>query len=412
MSGVVESPHVPEKVVAGSAATVAPWRVPLSDVTSDPELEAALVETIRSGWWSSGPRVSEFEAAFARMCGSREAIAVANGTAALHLALLALECGPGDEVIVPSLNFVAGANMIGRIGATPVFCDIGGDDDLTVDPAAIEAAVTPNTKAIMVMHYGGHPCRMEAILEIASKRGIAVIEDAAHAPGAMLAGRACGTFGAVGCFSFFSNKNLPIGEGGMVVTDDEDLAGRLRLLRSHGMTTLTWDRHKGHAGSYDVLLQGLNYRMDDPHAAIGVVQLGRLAAWNAARARIASIYREHLHGFGGIHMPFPPRNDEMPAHHLAVILLPHGSSRSAFREQLASDRIQTSVHYPPTHMFAWYRSQPSRRRLSATESVADRLVTLPLYPAMDDASVSCVIEATQKALAERVCGDPRTDRAR
>src|SRR4051812_5551334 len=220
MSGVVESRHMPENVGARSAGTVAPWSVPLSDVTSDPEVEAALIETIRSGWWSSGPRVLEFEAAFARMCGSREAIAVTNGTAALHLALLALGCGPGDEVIVPSLNFVAGANMIGRVGALPVFCDVCGDDDLTLDPVDVEAAITADTKAIMVMHYGGHPCRMEPILGMAAARGIAVIEDAAHAPGARLAGGGGGNLGDIGGVTFFFDKKPPTGGGGLVGPPD------------------------------------------------------------------------------------------------------------------------------------------------------------------------------------------------
>ena len=229
-------------------AGVAPvWVVPLSDVHAGQELQEAVLAAVRSGWWSAGPRVAEFERAFADLCRTRHAIAVANGTAALHLALLAVGCGPGDEVVIPSLNFVAGANAIGHIGASAVFCDICGEDDLTLDPRDLEAAISPATKAIVVMHYGGHPCRMDEILDIADRRGITVIEDAAHAPGATLAGRPCGAMGAIGCFSFFSNKNLPMGEGGMVVTDDDELERTVRLLRSHGMTTVSWERHKGHA---------------------------------------------------------------------------------------------------------------------------------------------------------------------
>jgi len=241
-----------------------------------------------------GPQVAEFEREFASFCGATHAFSVANGTAALHLALLALGCGPGDEVLVPSLNFVAAANTIGHVGATPVFCDITSTEDLTVSPEDLEAAIGSATRAIVVMHYGGHPCQMDEILEIAARRGLSVIEDAAHAPGATYRGRMCGTIGDVGCFSFFSNKNLPVGEGGMVVTNDDALAEKIRLLRSHGMTTLTWDRHRGHAHSYDVVAQGFNYRLDEIRAAIGLVQLRRLERQNADRARVVAFYRDAL----------------------------------------------------------------------------------------------------------------------
>ena len=293
-----------EEAPAADATGRPIWVVPLSDVLVDAEIEAAVVETLRSGWWSMGERVAAFEEQFASFCGVQSAFAVANGTAALHLALLAVGCGPGDEVLVPSLNFVAAANTIGHVGATPVFCDVEGEDRLTVDPEDIEAAVSPATRAIVVMHYGGHPCRMDAILEVARRHDLAVIEDAAHAVGAELSGRACGAIGSIGCFSFFSNKNLPTGEGGMVVTDDEQLAERIRLLRSHGMTTLTWDRHRGHAHTYDVVAQGYNYRFDELRAAIGLVQLPHLRERNAARGRIVSKYRSELEGVGGLTMPF------------------------------------------------------------------------------------------------------------
>jgi len=375
-----------------------PWLVPLSNVSPDAALQRAAADAVASGWWSAGPRVAEFEHRFADMCGGGTALAVANGTAALHLALLALGCGPGDEVLLPSLNFVAAANVIGRLGATPVFCDICGEDDLTVDPDDVEAAITPRTRAIVVMHYGGHPCDMERLLEVAQRHGVAVIEDAAHAPGATLGGRALGGLGDIGCFSFFANKNLPIGEGGMVLTADAEIAERLRLLRSHGMTTMSWDRHRGHANTYDVLVPGFNYRMDDIRAALGIVHLERLAAGNAARGRIVEEYRSELHGWNGIHLPFEPHASAVPAHHLAVILLPVGASREAVRTSLAQDRVQTSVHYPPSHRFSWYRSNAGSRPLPVTETVADRLLTLPLYPDMGPDAVRMVIDAVRSAV--------------
>src|SRR5215211_5073429 len=276
-----------------------PWMIPLSDVALRPELSQAASDVVASGWWSMGPKVAEFEAAFADTLAVRHALAVANGTAALHLALLALDYGPGDEVVLPSLTFVAAANTIRRVGATPVFCDIVGDGDLNLDPDDLRQAVTPATRAILVFHYGGFPCDMAAVLDVAETTEVRVIEDSAHAPGSLWNGQSCGTIGDIGCFSFFANKNLPIGEGGMVVTGDEELADRLRLLRSHGMTTLTWDRERGHASTYDVVVPGLNYRLDEIRAAIGLVQLSFLDEENAARARLARLYRDALHGVDG-----------------------------------------------------------------------------------------------------------------
>jgi dTDP-4-amino-4,6-dideoxygalactose transaminase len=371
--------------------------IPLSDIAVDEEIVRAIEEAVRSGWWSMGPRVAELEHEFAEFCGAKFAIAVTNGTAALHLALLALGCGPGDEVLLPSLNFVASANVIGHVGATPVFCDIEGTS-LNISAHDVEAAIGPATRAIVVMHYGGQPCRMDAILDVAGRHGLAVIEDAAHAPGASWRGRMCGTLGDVGCFSFFSNKNLPTGEGGMIVTRDDALAERIRLLRSHGMTTLTWDRHNGHAHGYDVVAQGLNYRLDELRAAIALVQLPRLLEGNAARARIVARYRAELDGVRRIRMPFVPDADVVPAHHLAVMLLPQDRSRDEFRASLAARGIQTSVHYPPIHLFSRYRTLGARRPLPATDAVANRLVTLPLYPHMSEADVGTVTGAVLGAI--------------
>jgi dTDP-4-amino-4,6-dideoxygalactose transaminase len=368
------------------------WVVPLSDVLVDDELERAAVEVVRSGWWSMGPRVAEFERRFAELCEAKHAFAVANGTAALHLALLAIGCGPGDEILVPSLNFVAAANTITHTGATPVFCDVIGPHDLTVDPADLERAIGRKTRAILVMHYGGHACRMDEILDLASRYGLPVIEDAAHAPAGCFRGRACGTLGAVGCFSFFSNKNLPVGEGGMVVTEDDALAEKIRLFRSHGMTTLTWDRHRGHASSYDVVLHGFNYRLDELRAAIGLVELERVQERNRARGAIVERYRTALDGVAGISMPFATRPEVLATHHLAVIVLPEGRPRHEVQGALAAKGVQTSVHYPPIHKFTAY-NEPSRRALPVTEAVAERLVTLPLFPHMTDSQVSTVIAA-------------------
>jgi dTDP-4-amino-4,6-dideoxygalactose transaminase len=373
------------------------WRVPLADVVVDDELVETALTTLRSGWWSMGPRVEEFEREFADFCGADHAVAVANGSAALHLALLAVGCDDGDEVITPSLNFVAAANSIAHTGAQPVFCDIVGPDELNVDPQDLEAAVGDRTRAVVAFHYGGFPCDMDAVGEIAERHGLAVVEDAAHAPGARWRGRACGTIGRVGCFSFFSNKNLPVGEGGMIVTDNGELAERVRLLRSHGMTTLTWDRHRGHAASYDVVARGFNYRLDEVRAAVGLFQLRRLPEENASRSHIASRYREALGGQHGLTMPFGRISEERTSsNHLAVVLLPEGSDRDGIRAALAEQGVQTSVHYPPIHTFSAYSA--GGRALPQTDAVAERLLTLPLYGRLTDEQVESVVDSLLRVL--------------
>lgn len=369
----------------------AAWRVPLADVDVDESLLEVAREAIESGWWSMGPRVANFESEFAAVSGSAHAIAVANGSAALHIALLAVGCGPGDEVVLPSLNFVAAANSVAHTGAVPVFCDIVGEHDLNLDVRDLQRALTDRTKAVIVLHYGGHPCDIEDVVELCREHEVALVEDAAHAIGARRGGRACGSFGAVGCFSFFSNKNLPVGEGGMITTDDPLLADAIRLLRSHGMTSLTWDRHRGHASSYDVVRPGFNYRLDELRAALGSVQLARLPERDLARARHARHYRAALDGVDGLVVPFTDAEED--AHHLVVVVLPADASRDAVRAELAQARIQTSVHYPPIHEFTAYRELGARRELPRTTELRDRILTLPLYPHMSEEDVDFV--ATQ-----------------
>lgn len=384
------------------------WTVPLSDLLVDDEILDTVNDAVSSGWWSMGPRVEEFEGAFASYAGCKHAIAVSSGTAALHMALLATGCGPGDEVVVPSLTFVAAANVICHTGAQPVFCDIRDETDLNLDPEDVEAAISVATRAIVVLHYGGYCCDIDAILDIGRRHNLPVIEDAAHAPGASWRGRKCGTFGRAGCFSFFSNKNLPVGEGGMVVTDDDELAREVRLLRSHGMTSLTWARHQGHAHSYDVVTQGFNYRLDELRAAIGLVQLRRLDAANAARANHANRYRRELHGTNQIVVPFHENDgDATSAHHLAVLVLPDKSIQDPLREHLKKHGIQTSIHYPPIHRFSAYSRQVDRQ-LPRTNNVSDRLLTLPLYPQMHDDQVALVIAAIHEYMESALVSDTPT----
>ena len=375
-----------------------PWRIPLADIEVDDELLDAARETLASGWWSMGPRVAELEERLAGETGADHALAVSSGTAALHLALLAVGCGAGDEVVLPSLNFVAAANVVRRVGATPVFCDVLGPDDLNLDPVDLAAAVGPRTRAVIALHYGGFACDMAAILDIARPAGIAVIEDAAHASGGRWGRRALGTIGTIGCFSFFSNKNLPVGEGGAVMTSDRELADQVRALRSHGMTAVTWQRHEGHATSYDVVADGLNYRLDEVRAALALVQLRRLLDRNLARREHVVRYRELLDGVDEISFPFHGEDRlRDSAHHLAVALLPVGVSRDLIREALRAERIQTSVHYPPIHRFTSYKAA-ARRPLPRTDAISDRILTLPLYPHMSSSDVELVAQVLAGAV--------------
>lgn len=375
-------------------------RVPLSDMDYGPEEEQAALDVIHRRWLTMGSVTQELESTFSGFVGAKHALAVSNGTHALHLACLALGLGPGDEVIVPALTFVASANAVLYTNAEVRFAEIIGPSDLNISPKDIERRITDRTKAILVVHYGGYPCRMAEIMDLARRHGLSVIEDAAHAPGAFLEGRHLGTWGDVGCFSFFSNKNLATGEGGMVITQRDDIAEKLRVLRSHGMTTLTWDRHRGHAFSYDVVALGNNYRIDEIRSALGLVQLKKLPANNARRKAITEHYREAFLGgaFPGVQVPFIDTLGQS-SYHIFPLLLPEDANRQAFMESMRNSGVQTSIHYPPIHHFTYYRERYSGITLPITEAVAAREVTLPLYPGMQDEDVDYVLASASEALA-------------
>jgi dTDP-4-amino-4,6-dideoxygalactose transaminase len=295
---------------------------------------------------------------------------------------------------------VATANAVRYTGAVPVFADIESLDWLNISPRAIEACIHERTRAILVVHYAGFACDMPAIKEIAARHHLKVIEDAAHAIGARLQGRMLGTWGDVGCYSFFSNKNMTTGEGGMLVTDDDGLVDRLRLLRSHGMTSLSWDRHRGHASSYDVVELGFNYRIDEMRSALGRVQLKKLPANNERRARLMTFYRELLAELApGLQLPFLEARGES-CFHILPVLLPAGVERAPFVEAMKAQGIQTSIHYPPVHRFQVYRQEglESASDLTLTEEAARREVTLPLYPTMKEEQVEWVAQAVCHAL--------------
>ncbi len=389
------------------------WKIPLCDLHFGPEETEAAASVVASGWLTMGERTQAFERALGEAFGTTGVLAMTNCTAALHLAYLAVGVGPGDEVICPSLTFVATANAALTTGADVVLADVIGPDDLTIDPADVERKITPRTKAIAVVHYAGYPCDMDAILAIADRHGIAVIEDAAHAPLATWKGRALGTLGDVGCYSFFSNKNLSTGEGGAIAARTDELRQRCKLLRSHGMTTLTLDRHKGHAFSYDVVLAGQNYRIDEIRSAIGLVQLGRLAEGNRMRRVIVTRYHERLADVssprGPVGLPFrdfSERGVGESAYHIMPVLLPEGTPREAVMGAMKTRGIQTSVHYPPIHGFTFHGATERVRRegLSRTDALAPRELTLPLFPRMTEAQVDEVCGALEDSLREVLAG--------
>lgn len=375
-----------------------PWKVSLSDIAYDQEEIDRVTEVLRSKWLSIGDVTREFEERFAEFLGVRYAFLVSSCTAALHLANLAVGVRPGDEVIVPSLTFVATANATVYCGAKPVFADVIGPSDLNLSPQDVRARIGPKTRAITVVHYGGYMADMGSICRLARDYDLAIIEDAAHAPGASRDGEMAGSLGNVGCFSFFSNKNLVTGEGGAVVTNDESIAEEIRLLRSHGMTSISYDRHKGHSFSYDVVGLGYNYRATEITAALGLAQLEKLEAHNARRGELTSTYRRQLSGDERLTLPFTKHKDRSSFHLMPVLLSP-GTDRVEIMAALRERGIQTSIHYPPIHRFRTYRDRfGDSISLPVTEKVAAQELTLPLHPLMRHADVVAVSSALMECL--------------
>jgi dTDP-4-amino-4,6-dideoxygalactose transaminase len=371
----------------------------LSDVDFDEEEERAVVEVIRSKWLSQGPRTAEFEQRFAEYSGARYALAACNCTAALHLALLAAGIGPGDEVIVPSLSFVATANSVLYVGATPVFAEIESLERPLISAETVRAVLSERTRAVIPMHYAGYPCDVAGIRALGTAKPLRVIEDSAHAVGSRVNGRMLGTLGDIGCFSFFANKNLPAGEGGMLTTDDASLFEDMKLRRSHGMTSLSWDRMKGHSFSYDVVGLGYNFRMPELTAAVGMVQLGKLDRHNRERDRVFADYRAKLAGHPKLSMPFA--DEAAPgARHLLPIVLAEGVDRRAFMQSLRDAGIQTSIHYPPSHRFSQYvrLAGGTAPALPLTEKYAEHVVTLPFHPGLSSSDVAAICEQVLLAL--------------
>jgi dTDP-4-amino-4,6-dideoxygalactose transaminase len=372
--------------------------IPLFDLQLLPEDLQAVAATLRSGWLTLGPRTQEFERAFAEHLGARHAIAVSSCTAALHLAYLAADVGPGDEVIVPSFTFAATAAAVVYCGARPVFAEIESRTRPSLDPEDVERRITARTRAVCVVHYAGYAAAADRMRELCDAHGIALIEDVAHAPSATLAGRKLGTWGLAGAFSFFSNKVLSIGEGGLLCTDDDAVAGFVRARRSHGMTSGTWDRHSGRTDTYDVLGLGFNYRMDEPRAALALSRLRGLDADIARRRELTERYRGLLAQLDGVIVPFADADVESSSCYVMPILLGEDGRQALVSTQMRELGIQTSIFYPSIHRFTAYRERFPEVSLPTTELASRTQLTLPLYPHMTFADQDRVVAALEQAL--------------
>jgi dTDP-4-amino-4,6-dideoxygalactose transaminase len=375
-----------------------PYNLPdISDVEID-----AVVETLRSGWLAPGPRVKAFEAAFAAYTGAKHAIALDSATAGMHLALVARGIGPGDEVITTPTTFAATVNTIIHAGATPVLADIR-IDDYCIDPEAIARAITPRTRAIMPVHHAGSACRMDEVLAIARRHGLAVIEDAAHALGTYIGGRSVGVFGDATVFSFYPTKNVTSGRGGMLTTDDDALAERCRILSLHGMSNDAWDRYTERGSwAYQVLAPGYNYAMSDFQAALGHAQFSRLDEFQRVRRQLAGLLSERLGRLPQLVLPIE-REGTTHAWHLYVVRLrpePRTITRDEFIVAMKERGIGTSVHFIPIHHHPYYRETYgwAPGDFPVADQAFETMVSLPLYTRMTEAEVDRVASAVEEIM--------------
>ncbi len=376
------------------------WQVPLTTIEVPEQDVRAVLDCLESGWLTMGPRTGAFEQALAEFTGSPYAVTVSSGTAALHLSCLAAGLGPGDEVIVPAFTFVASASAIRYVGATPVLCDVVSPREFNIDPADVARRITPRTRAVIGVHFCGYPAQAAALRALCDEHGLKLIEDCAQAIGALLDddGRQVGTIGELGAFSFFSKKQLCVGEGGMVTTAAEELADRVRLLRSHALTSSTWDRHRGHDPAYDITDVGFNYRLDEPRAALGLSRLGRLPESLEARRATVREYRERLQDVAGVELCFDERAVERASHFAFPVLLADRERRDGFRDELKAAGIQTTW-YPALHSFTEYRSCAPADGLPAATEVAERHCALPLSSSMSTDEVETVVAAVRRAVS-------------
>ena len=367
------------------------YTIPLFDVNFDEKEAQAAYETVKSGWVSAGAKCEELENQFKDLWHVKHAVAVANCTVALHMACILAGFKPGDEVLCPSLTFAASANCIRYVGAKPVFCDLVSLEDMTINPEEIEKKITDKTKGIVVVHFAGFPCDMDRIMEIAKEHNLKVIEDACHGPLSEYKGKKLGTIGDFGCFSFFSNKNISTGEGGMLITNNDEYAARAKLIRSHGMTTMSFQRASGHATSYDIVDLGYNFRFDDIRASIALEQLKKLPSDYERRAVVRKRYVDNLSKCLKLAIPFK-NNIEYVSNYIMPVILKDSTKeyRETIRTKLADKGIQTSVHYPAIHRFSVFKEH--NVSLPVTEYISDNEITLPMYAKLTDEQVDFICD--------------------
>lgn len=375
------------------------WKVQFYKINYDEREYQAVRDVLDSGWLTMSQKTADFEAAFSRFLGHDSlCLGVSNCTSALQMALLALDIKEGDEVITPALTFIADQNITRMAGAKNVLADITSiEEDWSADPDDIEARITTRTKAVMIVHYAGFACDMERISALCKRHGLFLIEDCAHSPGADYNGRALGTFGDVSAFSFFANKNIAAGEGGMAVTRDAGLFAKMKGLRSHGMSVLSFDRYKGRAVSYDVEAPGLNLRIHEISSALGLVQLEKLEESNEKRKKLTEHYYGRLGGIQSITIPYRNFSRGKPGYHIMPVLLSESVDRAKVIESMKQDGIQTSIHYPAIQSFTAYKGKINDT--PKAQEVCARELTLPLYPGMTVEEVDIVCAALEKALS-------------
>ena len=376
--------------------------LPFSRPSIGDEEIAAVEQVLRSGWITTGPKNQALEEQFAQYVGCKHAVALSSATGGMHITLLALGIGPGDEVITPSQTWVSTANMISLLGAKPVFVDVDRDTLMT-DAARIEVAITPRTKAIIPVHYAGAAFDLDPLYALADKHGIPVIEDAAHAAGTRYKGRHVGSQGTA-IFSFHAIKNMTCAEGAMFVTDDEALASRVRMLKFHGLGVDAYDRLTGgRKPQAQVMEPGFKYNLADINAAIALVQLQRLDEINARRTELATSYLQKFEGLPVQPLALPAYAQQH-AWHLFILRIDSercGMDREAFMKALQDQGIGTGIHFIATHLHTWYRQRDPHLSLPDTEWNSARLCSIPLFPDMTDQDLDRVVGAIEHLMGKR-----------
>lgn len=380
---------------------VRPTLLPYGHQSIDDGDVRAVIDVLRSDWLTTGPKVGEFEEAFAAWVGVKYAVAVSSGTAALHAAAFACGLAPGDEAITTPLTFAASANCVLYQGARPIFTDVR-PDTLNLDPERVREAVTPRTKALIPVDYTGEPAELDELNAIAERHGLAVIEDAAHSLGAKYRGRPVGTLATMTVFSMHPVKHITTCEGGVVTTNDASLAQRLRIFRNHGITTDARERHEKGNWAYDLVALGYNYRLSDLQCALGISQLGKLDVWLERRRRIAARYNEAFASTPEIETPVV-RSVSDAAWHLYVIKLNLDKLRAGRAEifkALRAENIGVNVHYIPVPWHPLYQQLGyAKGQWPVAEQAYERLISLPMFSAMTDVDVEDVVEAVNKVIA-------------